>query len=175
MNLWFRKVGFHFGLILLLFSCHPEKNKLVGYEEIDFKTTDASEIYFKNIRQSEYQLTELQEEGFNVFQMPELKIDSIIQPKILHNWRMDKAYFSLFEVSEIDFNYIIKSDTSSLNELDFRSQTQLAREIYNAIIAQDSITYRIDQSEYLPFFKSQKSKETYRKMYFDYLRLIEVR
>lgn len=162
-------------LMILIYSCEAERKEIIDYEELDFTTNDASEIYFKNVRQSEYKLTELRHEGFNLFEPRNVNSLEFVKLKILHNWRTDRAYFGLFEETDVSIKVIIGRDTLSQVQEDFMSQTHLAREIYNGILLKDSIFIKADRGEFQRMFFSQTEREAFRIMYFDYLRLIDVK
>ncbi|MEM8896106.1 MAG: hypothetical protein AAGC88_16125, partial [Bacteroidota bacterium] len=58
-----------FLLSLLLIACQSKDPKDIAINDIDFATTDASEIFFKNVRQSYYDKQEIAAAGMDIFRM----------------------------------------------------------------------------------------------------------
>jgi hypothetical protein len=60
-----------------------------------YSTTDASELFFKNIRKSEYLLTENKTAGLDIYVNKSHDDSELIRTQLIHNWRLDKAYIML--------------------------------------------------------------------------------
>ena len=89
-----KKVGVIFLIALLFSSCSIDSNKKVPEGTIDFSTRDDTEIFFKNIRQSYYDLMELKEAKLNIFRWsdsPDISKPTV-QLAIIHNWYEDEAF-----------------------------------------------------------------------------------
>ena len=84
--------------LLLANSCILKQDQKVKFEEIDFKTTDDTELFFKNIRQSDYNLEDRTQAKIKMFRLKKFSHDSLsveLQPAIIHHWVSDKAYIWL--------------------------------------------------------------------------------
>ncbi|MFT7281488.1 MAG: hypothetical protein ACI9DM_001214 [Cyclobacteriaceae bacterium] len=60
-----------------------------------YSTTDGSELFFKNIRKSEYLLTENKTAGLDIYVHKSYADSELIRAQLIHNWRLDKAYIML--------------------------------------------------------------------------------
>ncbi|MEM1408742.1 MAG: hypothetical protein AAGG59_18305, partial [Bacteroidota bacterium] len=54
-------------ILIAVFSCHINADKKVTLDNFEFKTGDDTELFFKNVRQSYYDLEENQAAKFNLF------------------------------------------------------------------------------------------------------------
>ena len=168
----FRKTHIFIWLLLLICACHPDKTKTVDESEIRMQTTDASELYFKNVRQSEYVIEEMPDAGMNVFSRDQLKLVNGLQPVIILNWRNDMAFF-FFKQPEDEETMIlitINGEKFSLDLANQRNHLELGRKIYNATLNEEEILIG-DK----PIFSKPESKDSFCRMYFDYLRLVDIR
>ncbi|MEO1172981.1 MAG: hypothetical protein AAFX94_13170 [Myxococcota bacterium] len=68
----------------------PSASALLAAEPA-FGTTDASEMYFKNIRSSHYERRPGPSEGYELFYLRGLK-DASFEPFIVKHWMADRAY-----------------------------------------------------------------------------------
>mgnify|MGYP001828815496 CR=1 FL=1 len=83
-------------LIVFMSGCQLAVNDRVSLDGFDFSTTDPSELFFKNVRQSYYDLEERQDARMNVFRMSTNDRDSLeLYVAIIHHWALDKAYLWL--------------------------------------------------------------------------------
>ncbi|MEM6531620.1 MAG: hypothetical protein AAF654_03305 [Myxococcota bacterium] len=82
--------------VLLLFGAvfgggrTPSESALLAAEPV-FTTTDASELFFKNIRSSHYQRRDGPSEGYELFYLRGLS-DAAFEPFIVRHWMADRAY-----------------------------------------------------------------------------------
>lgn len=162
-----------FILIICLTACHPDKNKTITSEELRFVTTDASEIYFKNVRQSDYQIEERPEAGMNLFSLDDLNLSNEMKPVIIVNWRADMAFFYFQQDSSREGSYLdlkIGTETYTYDLSNQKSHAELARVMYNSILSELPVMVAD-----MPIFQKPEQRESFRRMYFDYLRLVDIR
>ena len=174
-----KQIGFIF--ILFLFGCHPEKHATVALDQISFKMTDASELFFKNIRKSEYQVDENTQAGIDSYLLKDLKTNysgssPTLIPNLLINWRQDMAYVMLSGDSEFDADTIIidQEITIVFDGSNIKEHAKTSIEIYNAILDGHSVEI-ISKGLKTPFFESPDHQNDFRIVVFDYLRLVEIR
>ncbi|RED94122.1 hypothetical protein [Marinoscillum furvescens] len=163
-------------LIVLAVGCHPAKHEPVDPKSLSFTTTDASEMYFKNIRQSSYTVEIRKEAGINIYRPNTLQnVLMPLKPVLLINWRHDKAYVILesTEAQQID-QVIIAQDTLSYEEGVPKQNSTLATHIYNAILQQQKVTVYLDSSS-LSMFGHPTHQDYFRTTLFDFYRLVEIR
>lgn len=176
--------SFSFISILILFACHPDKTKEVALDNLQFHTTDQSEIYFKNIRRSYYDLEEIPDAAIEIFRLSDYqKVTSpFIKPIITFNWRNDFAAIMLEQSPElleeqsitIIFENGEEQDKALINFDNVRTQSTIAVRIYNAILKNDQI-YLLLNKQKQPLFTTSEEIEYFRITVFDFLRLVEIR
>jgi len=158
----------------VIVSCHPEKNQKVDLEKFQFETTDGSELYFGNVRKSNYFVEEMPEAGINLYASKNFR-NSLLSNKIIHNWRTDQAYLQInYLDEERNKLYFLNEQGEILNlnliDLNFRDQTKAALIVYNLILDEQPLFVDQDMKDTLIF-----DKENFRITSFDYLRLTENR
>jgi hypothetical protein len=169
------------GGVFFLLACNVDKGKKVDVEKLDFKTTDRSELFFKNMRQSAYTTTEQQEAGVYLYTHKTWDKDSLspVVPTIVFNWRQDRAYLMLNwsekwgAIKEIDVT--VSSDTIPdyhliYREGNMRDQLTFSATLYNVMMEGGRFTLRKD-GEKVPLFTSEEKREAFRVTLYDYLRL----
>lgn len=137
--------------LFLLQACTLDQERAVSLDDIDFDTRDDTELFFKNIRQSDYNLEENKAANINIYRLKDNAEDSTSSepnPVIIHHWLRDKAYLwlefgaqSSFEVPlNITVAYpagkkvMLFDGTSPINH------TEVALELFNAALTEAAIT-----------------------------------
>jgi hypothetical protein len=95
-------------IFLISVSCNADKTKKIDAEKSKFSTSDASELFFKNVRQRYYDREEMAASKLNIYRIQERnqRVDyPHLQLAIVINWRYDEAYILLEpnELSPQDF------------------------------------------------------------------------
>ncbi|WP_421874335.1 hypothetical protein [Marinoscillum sp.] len=159
-------------ILLILTACHPDKDKQVDSNELNFNTSDASELFFKNVRKSDYELEERQQAGLELYSKMGLKMANDMEPVIVLNWRSDLAYFyfNTNDSIETEMVFSIDSDRLVFEPGNHRNHAELARKLYNAVLSKQTILLN-NQG----FFESAEQANEFRRMFFDYLRLVDIR
>ena len=160
--------------VIITYSCHLRQNEKVDLRDFDFKTTDQAELFFKNVRQSEYRVVENKEAKINMFYYKRYDdLDSTrFNPVIIHHWLVDKAYlwFEIAMTEESVDIFIEKNQnttvlsfgaSSTLNHLEVNNA------IFNALLDTANITYR-DK----PLFNNEKESTFFKVVVNDYYRLV---
>jgi hypothetical protein len=169
-------------LCLSLSACHPDKDKLIDIDNIRTTTTDASELFFKNVRQSDYALEENKEAKMNSFQLKDWPDSSLCTVKVILNWYTDNAYlmFALNPPLNPEKGFTLMS-TSEQGEIktffqpgNIRTQIELCATLYNHIKKNDQLQIRQGDETY-PFLEKPEEREAFRITVFDFLRLAEMR
>ncbi len=167
-----------FGYVLLV-SCHPDKSKKISLDELQTSTTDPSELFFKNVRQSDYLLEELPEAKMNVFTHKGFSDSSLFFIKIVHNWQQDAAYTMFAMNQDIEAFTLIIGDSSNSESIEYENgpvmeQVKLNTHIYNALL--DNASFQIKTNDALiPILTGQEEREAFRVSMFDFYRLVEIR
>lgn len=169
------------GGVFFLLGCNVDRGKKVDIELLNFETTDRSEIYFKNMRQSSYTVVEEVEAGIYLYTQKTWEKDSasLLIPTIVFNWRQDRAYVMLnwsagwLEMEEVIV--IVKSDGLPVQRITYshgnmRDQLGFAANLYNALA--EGATFTLEkEGEEIPLFDSEEKEDAFRVTLYDYLRL----
>ena len=169
-------------LLILLQACNADQIKKVDFEELDFETDDASELFFKNIRQSSYLTEENTEAGVFLFRHKEWPIADdgpVFVPVIVFNWRQDKAYMMIewvsFEEGDMPIELLAQKKGQEAQSITYttgnvREQLLFLTRIYNAIVDGAAIMI-IKDGVAQPFFQTDNQRQLFRIIMFDYFRL----
>jgi len=170
-------------LVVFISACRIDGNDTVGQEELNFSTTDDSEIFFKNVRQLYYDLEEIQAANLNVFRIKERSVSEdypVINLAIVWNWLKDEAYI-LIEPNEIlieedplvvHWRSPVSGEEGIIEYSQGNTMAQLtfANELYNGIL--NNYTFEIISNGLSePLLKANKDREAFRKTMADYFRL----
>lgn len=165
--------------LIVTSACHPDKTTLVNPERLTFRTTDTSELFFKNVRKSAYEEEEMKAAGINLYHSPQLH-EMPMSPQLVINWRTDQAFVLFKESTEGAAVEIWISPTRgetqhfTFDPSSHQNHAMLGAYIYNAVLNDDSVTVRYADTT-VPFFGKGTEKEAFRRLFFDYLRLTEQR
>ena len=167
-------------------GCHPEKTKLIQPAEIDFSTDDASELFFKNVRQLYYDKEVMKEEKLDIYRLKSRSIvedQPVINLAIIINWRFDEAYLLIepnqFLTDQEVFQIIWTDDQGESNQMVYEmgnktSQHKFAAILYNGILSQQSFQIKMNQDTFT-LLKDATQRESFRITCFDFLRLVGAR
>ena len=162
-------------IVLFLTSCDPEINEPVKEEALNFTTSDASEIFFKNIRKSYYLVEERKEQGIDLYTFEDQNSDAyypLIVVSIVHNWRNDNAFLMASPNTYIpqDARLLIDQDTMEIAQPNMTAQLLFLTKIYNAIVEEKTMQL-LSQGDPLSFFDQQEDRDNFKTTLFDYYRL----
>ncbi|MEM1409077.1 MAG: hypothetical protein AAGG59_19990 [Bacteroidota bacterium] len=171
------------GLIFILitvFSCHINADKKVTLDNFEFKTGDDTELFFKNVRQSYYDLEENQAAKFNLFRFSDRAVSDalpILNLAIVINYLQDEAYLFL-EPNEILVAYeplIIGWENTTdgtkgqykLQAMNREGMLSFSTKIYNSLLANHELVL----TDGTAILSSKKQREAFRITMADYFRL----
>ena len=170
----------------LLLSCRLDGDKAVDRNKFSFRTGDDTELFFKNLRQSYYDLEELKSANLNVFRLKKRPGETgrpVVNVAIVMNWVEDEAYILVEpgvllqnELSlKVSWKDTVKNETGSVvlegrgkeNMLEFASQ------LYEGVIARR--VFQIEhQGQLVNFLHTPEDREAIRITMSDYYRLTRV-
>lgn len=180
-----------FGLTLIaclvaLLACSPSKKKEVNEDEAKYTTSDASEIFFKNVRAIYYDKTSMDEAKLDIYKIKERMTSEeapLVNLSIVVNWRHDEAYV-LTEpnayLQMMDTIQVIWQD-SAYNESGQYLFTQgnkdkhfrFATQLYRSLQAQHQL-YILEKDRKVKFMHRRDMSEPFRKTMVDYFRLVDL-
>lgn len=181
-------------LLLLTFSfisliaCNPDKKRKSDPDKIKFTTSDASELFFRNIRQLYYDKATMKEAKLDIYRIKDrdrAEDQPVINLSIVINWRYDEAYILLEPnayLQEYDTLKIHWQDTVSRQKGNYffhaagskEDQFRFASKIYQSLQDEHNL-YLIEQdNQKTPLLKDRQAREAFRKTIFDYFRLVDL-
>lgn len=186
MNIMYINKVLLFLLSLTLLACQSDKPEPISIEDIDFMTNDASEIFFKNVRQSYYDKQEIAAAGMDVFRMSARNLEAdypLIHLAIAYNWRNDQAFLMVepnaritnpeeFELWRIN---AASQDTAVIRYAmgNMKDQVTFAHHLFQALMAEDQLYFNDGQVSQ-PIFDKFNDREVLRKTILDYYKLINL-
>ncbi|MFY0591702.1 hypothetical protein [Roseivirga sp.] len=168
----------------LLFGCNPDKKKQVDQSAITFKTDDASNLFFKNVRQFYYEVEEMEAAKLNIFRLKKRELSNdqpVINLAIVNNWRYDEAYLLLEPNGVVKENESLevkwRNPNGESGEIQYANgnkteQVAFADGIYAQIQQGSTFTIKV-QEEWKPFLDLEKTREAFRITVFDYYKLVK--
>jgi len=162
-------------LLLILYAVFGPSTKKISLEEVSFKTTQSSELYFKNIRSYFYNKEEHKESGFHLYSLKSLEENgSPLSFVILQNWMMSEAYIMLETGStdELTTPFTIEIEEEQqlvLNAEDSYAQYVFAAQVFTAL--ENDMDLRLKQKDVVIYI-SERDKKALHKSLGDYFRLV---
>lgn len=179
-KLWF------LGSLLLIIACQsPEpQTEFVGEEQ--FRTTDPSLLYFKNVRSAYYYKEVEPHSKMDIYTFRKLsKTDDrpILYPKIINHWLKDEAYIFIEKGFYPYFDDTLRiqwvSDTLTGEHLLTRKtrqrQYEFAGELYRSLKEGHQMKMLNAKKQWVPIFKDYDDKSAFIMVMNDYYKLTEVR
>lgn len=171
--------------LILLMSCNVPDKKKIDINTPKFSTSDASELFFRNVRQIYYDKEELPGPKLVVYRFQERNSNvdyPHMNPTIIINWRHDESYV-IIEPNDILGNdpIVIKwvsavngsSGTYSFLFGDKSSHFTFACQIYLSLDEGHKL-FLLSNNEEREILFLKKDKEAFRKTVKDYLRLVDI-
>ena len=172
-------------IILILGACTIDGEKKIDRSKITFKTGSDTQLFFKNVRQSYYDIEENEAAKFNVYRLSKRSLDEskpIFNLAIVNNFLNDEAYLLLepnTATPDLPFEVISTNDSTNTSRV-IRLQAQnrettanFAADIYEDIQLGSKFTLKLGDST-RAILDNQQEREAFRITVADYLRLIRV-
>lgn len=177
---------FPFVLLLFVLACEGSKQKEISEAKAKYTTSDASEIFFKNVRSIYYEKTSMDEANLDVYRIKErAQADDypLLNLSIVVNWRFDEAYVltepNLY-LQQMDTLRIVWQDTLQNDSGEFQfsggnkdAHFRLATQLYQSIQAKRQLYIWHDHQQ-IPFMRQREDREAFRKTMVDYFRLVDL-
>ena len=167
-----------------LVSCNIDKDRSVDRGKFEFRTGDDTELFFKNVRQSDYNMEDNQAAGLRVFRHENiLPADGVpvIVPAIVMNILKDEAYILLEPGNGLEdedpLTLVLsgtgQSDTLKLEIPNRENNLEFATRIYEHIQQGGSFRVMVKGS-YADFLTDSRYREAFRITMSDYYRLTRI-
>lgn len=171
-------------LILLgILSCGRLEKEQIDPNEVRFKTTDASKLFFKNTRQIQYRKEVLTDAKLEVFRWKKAldQEQAQIELALVNNWRYDEAYILLEPNDQtLGLNQLLiqwTDEEGKQGEIKFipgnKSQHAIfAGKVYQRL--QQNCSFQLKAEEgWIPILNESESRKAFQTTVFDYYRLTE--
>ncbi|MDX2304790.1 MAG: hypothetical protein NW226_18410 [Microscillaceae bacterium] len=175
--------------VIISISCKNQSGRQSIETPRSFSTSDASKLFFRNVRKIFYDLEEQQSTKLRIYRIktrPKRTDYPVINLALVENWRYDEAYLIIEPEGalEMDMDKKIEihwQDSGSgqsgvyvFNKTGNKTEhVKFASEIYQSIMKNHQLHY-VHQEESLPILNDEKDRESFRIMVEDYYRLVGV-
>jgi hypothetical protein len=174
-------------LLAILSGCNSDADKKIDPELLTFGVSDESKLYFKNVRQSDYDFDDESAVGVHIYRLKKRNKEAeypVLNLVLAHNWRNDVAYL-LFEPNRAmvpdttvleNATFIFKSSGSEPEILEYsmenmKNLSASIATIYNAILDKKTVYWMRDGEETL-LFNGKAEEDAFRITCYDYYKLI---
>ena len=174
-------------LLAGLSACNLDKNTQIDETKAKFSTSDASELFFKNMRQVRYDQQEMPEAKLNVFRWsnrPQAEDYPVLNLAIVINWRHDEAYLLVEPnayLEELDSLRVTWQDSVGQQQGQYvwgernkEAQFTFASQLYRSIQRGHRLFIRNPEGEEEKFLHRYDDREAFRVTMFDYYRLVDL-
>ena len=181
------KILFFLIAAVVLAACNLDKNTQIDDKKAKFTTSDASELFFKNVRQIYYDQEEMAAAKLNLFRLGERsQADDypVINLAIASNWRYDEAYLLVEPnayLEALDSIRVTWKAPESQQEGTYRwaqgnkeAQFTFASQLYRSVQQGHQLYVTNLRGEQERLLDRYDDREAFRKTMFDYYRLVDL-
>ena len=170
-------------IFLLLTNCFVDNKKIIDKEEPQYKTTDPSELFFKNVRALYYDKEEMTDAKLEIFRIKTRSQSEghELNLAIVLNWRFDEAYILIEPGDKLagikEFTLVWEKESFKGEEEYILGNKDLQFTIATAIyehILEERDLYWSNQGKKIPLLQSKKDREAFRVTMFDFYNLVEL-
>lgn len=167
---------------IVVFSCSVNTSKKIDVEALTFSYTDDAYIFFRNMRQTNYDLEVLEESDWRIYRHKDRKKDTssfYFTVALVVDWRMNRVYPIVEMPIELK-NESVRIQWEALEgnakgEFQLQSmrrddERKLAAQIYNQAMEEVKMTFISGDIE-KPLFANSAEKEAFRVSMYDYFRM----
>jgi len=144
-------------VLVVAFSVFGPEGKQINLKEIEFRTTNSSELYFKNIRSYFYDKEEREDARFKLYRIKSRK--EKLNFLLVSNWLMDESYImaeSNYSQFKIVWSFEGATDTITLNGQSNRAHYIFAAEVFEQLDRKAEL-WLLNSATKVPFTEEEKS------------------
>ncbi|WP_375579847.1 hypothetical protein ABWH96_01855 [Marivirga tractuosa] len=168
--------------LIVNIACSVNTSEKVELEKLRFNYTDDAYIFFRNMRQTNYDLEVMEEGGWRIYRYEDRELDTTdfyFNISLVVNWRVNRAYPIIEMAKSIEKEGFevkweaIESDESGkfvLGGEKRRDEMLFSSRLYNKMIDEVElfVTYKNKKQA---LFKTSDQKEAFRVSMYDFYRL----
>jgi hypothetical protein len=175
------------GLLLFALASCTVPHKELEQGEVSFKTSDASVLFFKNVRQLYYDREYMPAGKIDIYRISKRNKEQhqpVINLAIANNWRHSEAYLliepndMLADLARLEVAWTTPAgDTTGSYIFSYGpkgNHFHFANQIHKSILQQHSLKIKVNDSTSVDFLNESTDREAFRKTMLDYYRLIEL-
>jgi len=175
-----KKIIFLF--FLACFACSVNTSKKVEIEQLRFNYTDDAYIFFRNMRQSQYDLEVMDEGGWRIYRHEDRLTDTsdfYFNISLVVNWRVNRVYpiIEMTKSMKKDgfkvFWKAIENEGSGQITMEGnkrRDEMIFSTKLYNKMVDEVEL-YVSYKNKKLPLFANSDQKEAFRISLYDFYRM----
>ncbi|UII28007.1 hypothetical protein LVD15_06170 [Fulvivirga maritima] len=171
-------------LVLIITSCNIDSEKGVDLTDFDFKTGDDTEIFFKNVRQSYYDLEENKTANLNIFRFEDRVKESahpVLNLAIVFNYLQDEATLLIEPLNltledsleVITYQDEQQGDTLTLSSFNRSAMLTFINDIYQHMLKGNKFKIKTERG-YEELLSTKQEREAFRLTVSDYYRLTRI-
>lgn len=163
-------------------ACSVNTSKKVELEKLRFSYTDDAYIFFRNMRQTQYDLEVMEEGGWRIYRHEDRQHDTTdfyFNVSLVVNWRVNRVY-PIIEMTErfkkeglaLEWE-ALESDESgkiALEGIKRRDEMLFVSKIYNKMTEEVEFFISIENQK-TPLFPNTDAKEAFRISLYDFYRM----
>jgi len=175
-----RKLTFLF-LPILILACATGTSKIIEEEELNFNYIDDAYLFFRNMRQTNYSLKNMEKEGLRLYTHDDYAEETPLKTTLVVSWKANNA-FAIMQLKdsisneEVEFYYQKNDKMQQIEFPNLRRQGELVvlTKLYNHLLQEDSLFIKMKGRETQPLFIDNDSQEAFRVSMYDFYRLTGV-
>lgn len=169
-------------LILIICSCAVNTSKEIDLEKLRFSYRDDAYVFFRNMRQTKYDLEIMQKGDWRIYRHADRNIDTAnfyFNVALVVNWRVNKVY-PIIEMPKVlereGFKVNCKSfETEEIGTIQLMGDKRwdellFVSQLYNMLVKEVELTVDY-QNEKVPLFKNPDHQEAFRVTLYDFYRM----
>ena len=163
-------------LFVTLYAVLGPQGKNINLKEINFKTTESSELYFKNIRSYFYDKENRDDAQFILYRLDSRTLDTTLNKLnfiLVSNWLLDECYIiAASNQTTIKIAWENKKDSGKifLTEMDSEANYIFAALLFEKLSEKATLSIVADNNEQIPF--TEKEKVSLKTSLKDYFKLV---
>jgi hypothetical protein len=174
-----------FIFILIIFSCSVNTSEKVELEKLRFNYSDDAYIFFRNMRQTNYDLEVMEEGGWRIYRHEDRQRDTTdfyFNISLVVNWRVNRVYPIIEMTKSIDkesfqvYWEAIESTEKgniSMEGEKRRDEMIFASKLYNKMVEEVEIYVNYKNKKH-PLFLDSEKREAFRVSMYDFYRMTGV-
>jgi len=170
-----------FFMMALIFACATGTSRLIEEEKLNFNYTDDAYLFFRNMRQTNYSINNMQEKDLRLYTHDDYAEETPLKATIVVSWKANNA-FAIMQLKDSvsnqdsQFYFQKNGEKKEIKFPNLRRQGELVvlTKLYNHLLQEDTLFVKRKVQKLEPLFIDQDSREAFRVSMYDFYRLTGV-